>query len=155
MSTMAKPEFYATNRSGSAGPDVSLIQIWLNGVSTAYPCVTKVNVDGKYGPKTRDSVNRFQCVTGLSMDGVVGNQTWNSLYDHYASAVSSGEQYPGLAMRNGQQGATVKSAQMQLNTHSADLQADGKYGSKTEQAVRNFQKCHGRVIGPATWAALY
>ena len=159
MSTMAKPEFYATNRNGSEGPDVSLIQIWLNGVSAKYPCINKVDVDGKYGSKTQDSVTRFQCVTGLSMDGVVGTQTWDALYNHYASVVGPGEQYPGLAMRNGQAGATVKSAQMQLNTHSANLQADGKFGSKTEQAVRDFQHTHGQsvdgVIGPNTWAALY
>ncbi len=156
---MAKPEYYALNKSGSTGPDVSLIQIWLNAAHNQYPCVDTLNVDGKFGPKTQQAVLNFQCVTGLQKDGLVGQNTWNALYVHYASTVGPGEQYPGTAMRSGNKGATVKSAQHQLTHEGYPLTQDGVMGSKTTAAVRKFQQGKGLsvdgVIGPDTWAALY
>lgn len=156
---MANPKYYATYRNGNSGPDVSLIQIWLNGLHNKYSCIKSLTVDGKFGPKTQNAVQCFQCVTGLSMDGVVGPNTWNGLYDHYAAEVAPGEQYPGTNMVNGSRGATVKSAQERLNVHGHQLNADGIMGTKTVQAVRDFQQDHGLsvdgVIGVKTWAALY
>ena len=82
------------------------------------------------------------------------------LYDRgYAAANDGAEHYPGLSLQNGHQGATVKSAQRQLNVKGANITADGRFGSRTAGAVRSFQKANDLpadgVIGPETWAALY
>lgn len=156
---MAKPEYYAMLQNGSKGPDVALVQIWLNGVRgncLNYPVLT---VDGGFGSKTNNAVRQFQTQNNLTADGKVGQNTWNALYNKYILNHSSAEQYPGIAMRNGQAGATVKSAQQRLNLKGATLSADGKFGSKTTTAVRNFQSINGLsvdgVIGQNTWAKLY
>jgi len=39
----------------------------------------KLVVDGKFGRKTRQAVERFQSKTGLTVDGVVGVETWKKL----------------------------------------------------------------------------
>ena len=37
------------------------------------------NVDGIYGPNTRDAVIQFQLNNGLQADGIVGPATWDKL----------------------------------------------------------------------------
>ncbi len=39
-----------------------------------------VDVDGIYGPQTRDAVINFQKKFGLEVDGVVGPLTWTALF---------------------------------------------------------------------------
>ena len=121
--------------------------------------IPDLTVDGSFGSKTEQAVRQFQTQNNLTADGKVGQNTWNALYNRYIQNHSSAEQYPGIAMRNGQAGATVKSAQQRLNLKGATLSADGKFGSKTTTAVRNFQSINGLsvdgVIGQNTWAKLY
>ena len=156
---MANPEYYALLQSGSVGPDVALIQIWLNGIRgncLNYPVLT---VDGKFGSGTERAVRQFQMQSNLTSDGKVGKNTWDALYNRYILNHSAAQQYPGIPMRSGDRGATVKSAQLKLNSKGSTLTADGKYGSKTVTAVRNFQSTNGLgvdgVIGQSTWARLY
>ena len=56
-------------------------------------------------------------------------------------------------LRRGAEGKLVKEIQK-----GVDAKADGKFGPKTEAAVREFQRDHGLVpdgiVGPQTWAAL-
>lgn len=56
-------------------------------------------------------------------------------------------------LRRGAEGALVKKIQK-----GVDVKADGKFGPKTEAAVRQFQRDQGLVpdgiVGPQTWAAL-
>lgn len=58
----------------------------------------------------------------------------------------------------GDNGAEVRKLQTALNRAGATLTVDGKYGTKTEQAVRNFQEDYGLTVdgvcGPATWDGL-
>ena len=156
---MAKPEYFARSQKGSSGPDVALIQTWLSGMQKVYPCIKPVGVDGKFGSKTAVAVKRFQCMSDVSVDGVVGRTTWDALYETYAQAYGSGEQYPGIPMRQGDKGATVKSAQCQLLSLGYSLTADGDMGPRTVAAVRQFQKASNLsadgVVGQMTWTALY
>ena len=39
-----------------------------------------VEVDGKYGPKTKQAVIDFQKANGLTADGIIGPKTWAKLY---------------------------------------------------------------------------
>lgn len=53
---------------------------------------------------------------------------------------------------------TIGDLQMLLNARGAKLEIDGDFGSKTEAAVKNFQKRHrlkvDGIVGPQTWAKL-
>lgn len=61
-------------------------------------------------------------------------------------------------LKKGSTGADVKRVQTALNRAGATLTVDGSYGSKTVQAVKNFQEDNrltvDGVCGPATWGAL-
>ncbi|PEJ48210.1 hypothetical protein CN692_24190 [Bacillus sp. AFS002410] len=54
---------------GSQGKDVERIQR-----------AVKVDVDGKFGPKTEKAVKEYQKRKGLTVDGIVGQQTWSKLF---------------------------------------------------------------------------
>jgi len=69
--------------------------------------------------------------------------------------------YPGKPIRRGsRQTANVKLIQQRLNErgHPAGP-VDGRFGPKTERAVRSFQKEHAPPVdgwvGPITWGALF
>lgn len=62
-------------------------------------------------------------------------------------------------LRRGSKGDEVEELQALLNAKFGyNLEVDGDYGSKTEAAVKDFQKKHGLtadgVVGPKTWKAL-
>lgn len=73
--------------------------------------------------------------------------------------------YPGTPLRRGSSGPSVVVIQTSLNRISQNYPAipklstvDGIYGSRTEEAVRTFQRIFGLtpdgIVGPATWYAL-
>lgn len=156
---MANPAYYSLNQNGSSGPDVALIQKWLNGIRSDWPGIPALTVDGHYGSSTTAAVRNFQGLSGLSIDGKVGKNTWDALYAKYASLHGEGEQFPGINMKSGQAGATVRSAQARLSMKGFCATADGKFGSGTTTAVRNFQAANNLssdgIIGPTTWSRLY
>ena len=61
-------------------------------------------------------------------------------------------------LKRGSTGCDVQRVQSALNRAGASLTVDGKYGTKTEQAVKNFQEDNGLTVdgicGPTTWGAL-
>ena len=62
-------------------------------------------------------------------------------------------------VRSGSSGQDVKTLQTMLNkVCNSNLTVDGKFGAKTEQAVRSFQRANGLsadgIAGPQTWSAL-
>lgn len=150
MASNAMPPYGGTVlREGSRGPDVSLIQRWLGGVS----------VDGRFGSKTDAAIRQFQRLNGLTVDGAVGTNTWDALYQNWASRHGEGEIWPGIPMRTGQSGATVKSAQQRLQSLVPELVADGHYGPRTREAVLAWQVVHDLtpdgILGRRTWTSLY
>lgn len=70
---------------GSRGEYVTMIQQWLSKISTKYASIPKVDVDGIFGPKTKNAVIAFQKQFSLSADGLVGNKTWDKLYSVYST----------------------------------------------------------------------
>lgn len=73
--------------------------------------------------------------------------------------------YPGTALRRGSSGPNVVVVQVELNRISQNYPAipklspvDGIFGSRTEEAVREFQEIFGLtvdgIVGKATWYAL-
>jgi uncharacterized protein (TIGR02594 family) len=61
---------------GDEGPDVMDLQNMI-------PHFTG-EIDGEFGPITKDNVLRYQSSRGLEIDGVVGPETWQALYDDKA-----------------------------------------------------------------------
>ena len=122
-----------------------------------------IKVDGIFGSGTERAVRLFQQVNGISpADGVATNYTQQRLY------ASSAKPFPGPAPAPG--GGTLyrspyyQAAAVPLQQRLRSLgyytgSADGYYGSRTQQAVRNFQKRNGLPVtgnaDPTTQARLY
>lgn len=67
---------HATIRFGSRGADVQYLQNQLNKILTPHP---NLRVDGDFGRRTYEAVQRFQIAKNLGVDGIVGPKTWKAL----------------------------------------------------------------------------
>ncbi|MDL2235916.1 peptidoglycan-binding protein [Christensenellaceae bacterium OttesenSCG-928-L17] len=99
-----------------------------------------------FGTDTEDAVKLFQTRNGLSADGMVGAQTRELLYSEDAKA---------NYLERGAVSERVRSAQKRLAKLGYYTgEADGKYGTGTEDAMRIFQQNHGLIadgyLGPQT-----
>ena len=108
-------------------------------------------IDGRYGPATERAVRRFQAAHGLVVDGIAGPVT--------LAALSGSGLYPGAGYRTGSGSGRVRGLQRRLDrAGERPGPIDGRYGPRTEQAVRRFQAAHGLVVdgiaGPLTLARL-
>jgi len=168
-------------RRGSRSDAVKTVQQQLNRIARNYPAIgPALIVDGIYGPKTEDAVRRFQRIFHLSADGLVGRATWYRLSYLYAAVTGLSEnggegvlapcgdlaivRFPGYLIRRGQRGENVSTMQGYLRCISRlygqipIIEADGIFGSRTEQAVRAFQRAFGLrqdgIVGSETWNEL-
>ena len=66
-------------KEGSAGPDVSLIEGWLNGRSKLYCEEDYVADNAVFGPEDTAAVKETQQRAGLEANGVVDRPTWAAL----------------------------------------------------------------------------
>ena len=82
---MAIPAYYSLIQRGSSGPDVALVQTWLNGIRDSCTWHAALTVDGKFGANAEKAVREFQLRYGLKEDGKVGANTWNVLYARYTA----------------------------------------------------------------------
>ena len=143
---MAIPAYYSLLHRGSSGPDVALVQTWLNGVRDACTWHDPLKADGRFGLSTENAVKEFQLKNKMNVDGKVGANTWNVLY-------------PGIVLRSGASGGTVRLVQQKLNSLGERLNADGRYGAATAAAVQRFQRRNGLAadgsVGQATWEKLF
>ena len=104
--------------------------------------------------------NIIECAKNVKRSTVSGNKAWT----HYAIPNGLGGDTPmptHSTIRRGSTGPDVVECQTDLIRLQYDLSpygADGKFGAKTETAVKQFQKDNGLkadgIVGPATWAAL-
>lgn len=156
---MANPAYYSMLRTDSRGPDVALAQTWLNGVRDTCSWYGALTVDGRFGKSTENAVREFQLRSGLTSDGKIGRETWNALGLKYTAAHGTAVPYPGIALRSGDAGASVRSVQQELNARGYTLSTDGKFGAKTVSAVQNWQSKNALtadgVVGKATWEKLF
>ena len=84
------------------------MQTWLNGVRdqcSFYPALT---TDGRFGTKSENAVKEFQLRNNMNMDGKVGANTWNVLYAKYTAKHGLAVPYPGIVMRTGMSGGTIR-----------------------------------------------
>ena len=132
---------WKTYDAGDSGPAVFALQYLLR--SEGYT----LDADGTFGPKTETAVKEFQTAKGIKVDGRVGTQTWTALVQ-------------GHNLQAGNTGDDVRALQYLLN-HGygyTTVAVDGKFGTKTDAAVTDFQTKHGLVvdgsIGTNSWKAL-
>lgn len=155
---------YSTVKYGSNSNEVKTMQTMLNAVMNS-----NLSVDGKFGPATLSALKSYQKSSSLQIDGICGPKTWEKLekdYNYIANQNSNTNMitsrpdvssYPTL--KNGANGNYVKILQNWLNdVFKSGLDADGKFGSKTLNAVTSYQKYKGLsvdgICGPKTWNAL-
>ena len=67
--------------------------------------------------------------------------------------------YPGVVLRSGTAGGTVRLVQQKLNSLGEKLTTDGKYGASTVAAVQRYQRRNGLTadgcVGKATWEKMF
>jgi len=133
---------FPTLRPGSRGRFVRYLQFMLKiqGYSVGA-------VDGYFGTNTTNAVKAFQQANGLTADGIVGRNTWYKLNDLTPEA---------RVLKKGSYGAEVKYLQQKLYSKLYNVGTiDGVFGTKTENAVKEFQAENGLVadgiVGTSTW----
>lgn len=167
-------------QSGSAGPEVVVLQVMLNRIRQNYPAIPKIStVDGVFGPETEAAVREFQSIFGLTQDGIVGRGTWNRLVFLYVGVtdlselISEGQTYyrvnygsPPPVIQEGNTGQTVGALQYLLAVVAQfryDIPTpgaiDGIFGPETRESVLAFQQQAGLtadgIVGTSTWDRLY
>jgi peptidoglycan hydrolase-like protein with peptidoglycan-binding domain len=149
-------------RKGSKGSAVTHLQTFLTDMGYSLG-----SIDGDFGSKTYTAVVQFQKDSGLSADGVVGPNTKSKIKEregYIAAGTASGNSYNIDSWSNllykGCSGQSVKDLQTLLLSlgYTEVGTVDGAFGSKTESAVKRFQKDNNLsadgVVGPKTKALL-
>ena len=159
---------------GDVSEGVRVIQYYLDYIATFVPTVSRVEIDGIFGEKTRDSVLSFQKTYGINENGEVNRDVFAKMQNvYYGLLLSNASLYqqtdaipfPGRILRQGIRGDDVRLLQkylIEINKYYKDIPlvvADGIFGQQTELAVKAFQNKfslavrNGRV-NAITWDAI-
>jgi peptidoglycan hydrolase-like protein with peptidoglycan-binding domain len=151
----AAPAFSVGLRQGSVGPQVKALQQALiaSGVTVTG------GADGIFGAATTAALSAFQTARGLAVTGEVDAATLAALSGAPAAAPAATTATPGeLAL--GAEGEAVRALQQALAASGVFVPggADGRFGTATQTAVKNFQRWNGLgvtgVVDAATAAKL-
>ena len=117
--------------------------------------------DGIYGTATAEAVYNFQKRNGLTRDGVAGNKTLIALYSAAAATPTPAPTIAPVntpsaasviasasALHRGDNGTAVKAMQQRLIDlgYLTSGSADGIFGVKTYQALRDFQLANALYV---------
>ena len=163
-------------REGMQGSYIQLLQYLLSVVGAYYdelPRIPVEQIDGIFGPVTREAVTAYQKMLRLPETGVVDRATWDALISTYESVLRVrpiSEWLPGAAglptlfLVEGMRGEEVRTAQQVINVIARgypevpSVGVDGVFGPATREAVVAFQNLVGLppsgAIGPITWEAM-
>ena len=164
------PPYTSEIKKGDRGASVELIQYYLSVIGYFSPVLPVIKIDGVFGQETEDAVFTFQSEYGLPITGKIGRLTWNKLQEIYKNLVSSlpesffvgsAKVYPGYFLSLGLENNDVADLQKYLNVISPispqleKIPVTGYFGTKTESAVKAFQKLYKLpitgTVGPVTW----
>lgn len=158
---MAIPAYYSLIQRGSSGPDVALVQTWLNGIRDSCTWHAALTVDGKFGANAEKAVREFQLRYGLKEDGkVAAEHLERALTPRSHGQARPLVPYPkGIVLRSGCVGGCVRLVQQQLNADGERLTADGRFGASTVAAVKRYQTRHSLTsdgsVGKDTWEKMF
>ncbi len=135
---MAEP----TLKKGSKKPEVKDLQEALKALG-----FNPGPVDGVFGAATEKAVKAFQTSVGIHADGIVGRITWLNIDEADQSEP---------VLRKGSKGLPVRRLQSRMTAAKFDTGGvDGRFGAKTEKAVKELQEQAALeidgIVGPATW----
>lgn len=155
---------------GSNGDAVRILQFFLSYIAAFNEFIEAPDINGTFGNKTREAVLAFQRYKGLELTGIVNEQTWNQIYLDYRGIVDSipnisnaviTQSYPGVVLRQGMNGESVRTIQEYLNYIALffsgvnTVAPTGFFGPGTTNAVRNFQREFNLeqtgVVNEETW----
>ena len=155
---------------GDVGIAVRELQYLLSFIGLFNSEISKVSIDGIFGPATRDAVESFQRSYGIDVTGEVTPTVWDVILSAYRGILNvlpigflppQVEPYPGFPQRLGSEGDSVRYIQEYLNYISdtyneiPKLQADGVFGQGTVRSVEAFQRLFGLtpngIVGSVTW----
>jgi peptidoglycan hydrolase-like protein with peptidoglycan-binding domain len=131
-----------TLKRGSKKPEVKDLQEALEALG-----FSPGKIDGVFGAATEKAVKAFQASVGIEADGVVGPLTWLNIDEADQSEP---------VLRKGSKGLPVRRLQSRMTAANYDTGGvDGRFGAKTEKAVKELQE-HAAleidgIVGPATW----
>ena len=116
-------------------------------------------IDGVFGPQTREAVTAYQQLVGLPMTGAVDRETWYALLSTYQPCCSPSPNRNGSSSSSvcrkllvkGMRGEAVRQGAKQLINHhrpaaTAEVPAvtvDGIFGDATESSVSVIQSLLG------------
>ncbi|MET0606496.1 MAG: peptidoglycan-binding protein [Beijerinckiaceae bacterium] len=104
-------------------------------------------IDGVFGANTESAVKKFQQAREIAADGIVGRVTWINIDE-------ADQSHPVLTI--GSTGLPVRRLQSRMSAVGFSLGGvDGRFGPKTEAAVRQLQQNANLtvdgVVGAQTW----
>ncbi len=134
-------------RRGDTGGDVRIAQTALTRAG-----YDPGPIDGVFGVRMERAVMQFQRTVGVTQDGIIGPNTWAYL-EPFAL-----EPNPEV-LRRGSRGSMVTALQKALKAAGHDPgPIDGVFGTRTETALKAFQKASGLpetgVADASTWLVI-
>ena len=125
-------QFYSINWSypnglseGDQGDNVRHLQYMLSVLSAYIPSVSPVEIDGIFGPATRNAVIGAQRWLGLPQTGAVDERTWDEIYDQFAgienTSFRNGETFPQQTTGGTVQAFANRSASRGRYSHTSTL----------------------------------
>jgi peptidoglycan hydrolase-like protein with peptidoglycan-binding domain len=130
----------------------------------------KDEVDGQFGPKTRDAIRKFQSEAGMTVNGVVSAELLDNLkkrgersletrieqaiakssarnQQHLSAESARSLAEANLSLADVTRAATIARIQIGLiNFGESSVVPDGQLNEATEQAIRAFQKQYGLPV---------
>ncbi len=144
---------------GDTGSDVQVVQYLIALISVFNPYIPEVDITGVYNDNTRNAVIAIQRENGLPETGIVDASTWEYIYSQAAAnagvVLNAGgtvtEAYPGVVLRAGSRGDSVRVIQEYLNALSVyagvfPVEVTGVYGVSTARSVSGFQRRFGLPV---------
>lgn len=93
-------------QQGNRGEKVRLLQYMLSILGEFIPEIPPLEVDGIFGPATRNGVLAAQEYLGLPQTGAADEETWDAIYDQFAgienTALRSTVRFPSITPGNSQ-----------------------------------------------------
>ncbi len=118
-------QFYAINweypnalYEGDTGDKVRHLQYMLSVLSAYIPSVPPLEVDGIFGPATRNAVIGAQEFLGLPQTGSVDADTWNEIYDQFSGIENTSLRDPEVFPRTAQAVTAFAQQNQNRNRHS-------------------------------------